>query len=399
MDEPLLHAIASYREAMLEFTRDLVALPTENPPGAGYRPCVERIARELDRIGLESTLIEVPAHVAADRYCVFSSVGAGTRTLYWHGHYDVVPASRPEQFQPTVKGGNLFGRGSSDMKGGLASMVYALKALQECGVRLDGRVCLTVVPDEETGGHGGSRYLAEAGLLGRDGVGMLTAEPTSGVIWNASRGAVSLRVTVRGRPAHVGLHYQGVNAFEGMLAVTDALRVLKAEVEARQTAANVRPEAARRSILLLGGRCEGGTNFNVVPETCSFTIDRRINPEEDLTEEKARLLDVLDGVRRRGIELDVEVFQEGESANVSPHTDLGRALAASVETVTGRPAVFELCPGLLEIRFYARRGVPAFAYGPGLLSISHGPHEFIKVKDIGRCAAVYALTAARLLIR
>src|SRR5262249_9708469 len=143
--------------------------------------------------------------------------------------------------------------------------------------------------------------------------------------------------------------------------------------------------------------CEGGTNFNAVPGACSFTIDRRLNPEEDLGAEKQRLLSVLDGMRRAGIDLEVEVLQEGESAGASPSTPLRRALAESIEAVAGRPAAFAMCPGLLEIRFYARRGVPAFAYGPGLLAVSHGPHEFVKVKGIGRCAAVYALTAARLL--
>jgi acetylornithine deacetylase/succinyl-diaminopimelate desuccinylase family protein len=401
MNDHLLEAIASYQDEMVDFTRDLVAIPTENPPGAGYRPCIERIGHELDKVGLGYTVIEVPGPTPAGapepRYCLVGHHGRGTRTLYFHGHYDVVPASDPKQVRPYRKGGNLFGRGSSDMKGGLASMVYAVKALKDCAVELDGRVCLTVVPDEETGGQGGSQYLAAAGLLGRDGIGMLTAEPTGGVVWNASRGAISLRVTVRGKPAHVGLHYLGVNAFERMLAVAGALRDLKAEVEARGTEANIQPGAARRSILLLGGRCEGGTNFNVVPGACSFTIDRRINPEEDLGAEKERLLGVLEGVRRGGIDLEVQVLQEGESAAASPETPLGRVLAENIERVTGKPAAFAMCPGLLEIRFYARRGVPAFAYGPGLLSVAHGPCEFIKVKDIGRCAAVYALTAAQLL--
>jgi acetylornithine deacetylase/succinyl-diaminopimelate desuccinylase family protein len=382
---------------MLAFTRDLVGIPTENPPGAAYRTCIDRIARELDRLGLDYTVVEVPGPAAEPRYCLLGQYGKGTRALYFHGHYDVVPASHADQFRPRVKGGNLFGRGSSDMKGGLASMVYAVKALKSCGIQLNGTVRLTIVPDEETGGQGGSAYLAAAGLLGRDGVGMLTAEPTSGEVWNASRGALSLRVTARGKPAHVGLHYQGVNAFEGMLAVAGALRELKAEVEGRRTQANIQPEAARHSILLLGGQCQGGTNFNVVPDICSFTIDRRINPEEDLAAEKERLLGVLDRARRGGIDLEVEVLQEGESALVSGETPLGRALAQGIAAVTGKPPAFRMCPGLLEIRFYARQRVPALAYGPGLLSVSHGPHEFIKIKDIGRCAAVYALTAAQLL--
>ena len=397
----MLNAVDSYRQDMVEFTKALVAIPTENPPGTACRQCVERIGQELDKLGLGYVIAEVPRSAsckgAEPRFWLSSQFGNGSRTLYFHGHYDVVPASNSNQFQPYVKGGNLFGRGSSDMKAGLASMTYAVKALKDCVLELNGKVCLTLVPDEETGGQQGSAYLASAGLLGQDGIGMLMPEPTSGLVWNASRGALSLRVTVRGKPAHVGLHYQGVNAFEGMMAVAAALQDLKTEVESRKTKENIQPEVARNSIMLLGGRCEGGTNFNVVPDVCSFTIDRRINPEEDLLVEKERLLGVLEKVRLGGIDLEVEILQEADSAGVSKDTALGRALAESIQNVTLKPPTFAMCPGLLEIRFYARRGVPAFAYGPGLLSVSHGPSEFVKLKDIGRCAAVYALTAAQLL--
>jgi succinyl-diaminopimelate desuccinylase len=283
------------------------------------------------------------------------------------------------------------------MKGGIAAMIYALVAVRNCVPNLDGRLGLVFVPDEETGGACGSGYLSGAGLLGRDGVGMLLAEPTAGVIWNANRGAVSLRVTIHGKPAHVGLHFTGVNAFERMLDIAGPLRELQAEIQTRRTAFATEPEAARYSILLLGGECSAGKNFNVVPGTCSFTIDRRLNPEEDLAVEKQRLLDIFDGVRAGGVELDVEIFQEGDSASSPTDGPLATALAESVRESTRRTPAFAMCPGLLETRFYARQGIPAYAYGPGLLSVAHGPHEFVKLRDLETSAAVYALTAARLL--
>ncbi len=83
------------------------------------------------------------------------------------------------------------------------------------------------------GGARGSGPLLEAGVLGADGIGMLTPEPSSGSVWNANRGALSLRITVRGKPAHVGLHFQGANAFEGMIAAANKLLDLKREVELR----------------------------------------------------------------------------------------------------------------------------------------------------------------------
>lgn len=309
------------------------------------------------------------------------------------GHYDVVPAQSPDQFRPRRVGGNLVGRGSSDMKSGLAAMLYAAHALRSAGARLRGRVGLTIVPDEETGGRRGSAYLDRTGRLGKNGIGMLLGEPTSGVVWIGCRGALSLRVRTRGREAHVGLQHQGINAFEKMLPVAQALLELKREVERRATSHAITPAAARHSILLVGGRCEAGSNFNVVPGECTLTVDRRFNPEESLEDERRRLFDQFDRLRASGADLEVEVFQEGHACATSQADPLGRALASAIVEVCGRPPRFELCPGLLEIRFYAARGIPAFAYGPGTLELAHGPRESVRVKRILECARVYALTA------
>jgi acetylornithine deacetylase/succinyl-diaminopimelate desuccinylase-like protein len=228
---------------------------------------------------------------------------------------------------------------------------------------------------------------------------MLTAEPTGGAIWNASRGAITMRVTVKGKSAHVGLSFRGVNAFERMLVVARALEKEKQRIAARKTKFRIEPAAARRSILLLGGRTEGGTNFNAVPARCSFTVDRRINPEENLSTEKNSLLAILNRLRRSGIQMETGIFQEGNSVAVPESRPLARALAKSIQEITRRSPQFEMCPGLLETRFYAEHGIPALACGPGRLSVSHGPHEFVSLCEMEHCASIYALTAANLLGR
>ena len=387
----------AHKGEILAFTQDLIEIASENPPGNRYRECMERIRSELNRLGLGHRVVEPPGFSERPRYNLLSFYGDGRRTLYFHGHYDVVPAQSREQFTPRVEKGRLHGRGSADMKAGLASMIYATALLKECRIPLGGRVGLCIVADEETGGQGGSRYLDEVGLLGADGVAMLTPEPTSGVIWNANRGAVTLRITVTGRAAHVGLQHQGINAFEQMLEVARALQVLKAEVEQRRTQYRIVPEAAARSILMLGGRVEGGANFNVVPESCSFTVERRFNPEEDLATEKTALFALLDQLRARGIALDAEILQEGYSSGVPEDHPVARILAHTIEEVVGDRPAFTMCPGILETRWYARKGIPAFAYGPGLLEVSHGPREAIEIERIYQHTLLYALVAARLL--
>jgi succinyl-diaminopimelate desuccinylase len=404
----LANWLRGHAEEMAGLLAELVAIPTENPPGTHYATCADLLETRLRGAGLLCERSNCDAESANGAACLFASLGQAGPALYFHGHYDVVPAQSPQQFQPRRERDFLFGRGSCDMKGGLVAMLYATRALQECAVPLNGRVTLLLVPDEETGGRRGSAWLSEKGLLGRGGVGMLTAEPTSGVVWNANRGAITLRVEVKGKPAHVGLQHQGENAFEHMHLVVARLLALKHEVEKRQThhavehtrERNAERDAKpgpRNSILLIGGESGGGTNFNVVPEKSWFTVDRRINPEEDLETEKQRLIAVLEACQRDGIPLEWRILQEGPSATSAESGALGHALAESINVVSGEPARFEMCPGLLENRFYAARGIPAYAYGPGLLSVAHGPNEYVDLRRVADCAVIYALTAAHLL--
>src|SRR5258708_31514105 len=155
----LLEAVDASRSEMVDFTRELVAIPSENPPGNEYARCAGTIAQKLKDIGLEPHVIEVPGQ--SPGYCVTACHGEGERALYFHGHYDVVPRSVEGQFDPSIKGSNLFVRGSSDMKSGLASMIYAVRALRHVKTRLNGRVELVIVPDEETGGERGLAWLSQ----------------------------------------------------------------------------------------------------------------------------------------------------------------------------------------------------------------------------------------------
>ncbi len=278
MEQLLRETLARDEEDLIAFTTALVAIPTENPPGVAYRACSDLITQKLAEIGLEYTLLEIPApasssHSSDPGYCILSSYGAGEKTLYFHGHYDVVPASDPAQFQPRITGGKLFGRGSSDMKSGLVAMMGAIQALKACGITLQGKIGLTIVPDEETGGQ----------------------------------------------------------------------------------------------------------------------------PEENLAEEKQHLLELFDRLKQQGIDLEVEIFQEAPSSGVSETHPVAQILAHTIKQVTGKAPAFEMCPGLLEIRWYAQQGIPAFAYGPGLLTVSHGPQEFVPVEKITEVALIYALTAVQLL--
>ncbi len=378
---------------LLDFARDLVAIPTENPPGAAYDECVQRICAELDSLAIGHEVVET-GNEATRRQAVLAMVGDSGPLLYLHGHYDVVPAFGPGQFDPRVEHGRLIGRGSSDMKGGLAAIVHAARPAAEAGARIG----LVIVPDEETGGRLGAERLAGLGRLDRSAAGAIVAEPTWGTIWHACRGAFTLRVRFRGRPAHVGLHYEGVNAFAGAVEVAATLGELEQALRERRSGLEFSSPSDRsaESIMLVGGVSGGDTNFNIVPAEFSFTVDRRPNPEENYDEAKRELLDLLASARDGGVELDWEVLQDAPSAVTPAGSDFVQAVAGAVTAVTGSAPTVTCCPGVLETRVYHQLGIPAVAFGPGLIERMHGPDEDVPIANLVDASAIYAELAGAL---
>jgi acetylornithine deacetylase/succinyl-diaminopimelate desuccinylase-like protein len=283
------------------------------------------------------------------------------------------------------------------MKGGLVAILYVLKFFQKYPAKLNGRITFSFVPDEESGSRLGTQHLFHSGLLPRASLGMLMPEPTSGVVWNANKGALTYRIEIRGKPAHVALEHQGENAFESMSEVVRSLSALKKTINKRKTAFPVNPAGANRSVLLIGGESGSGVSFNVVPDRAFFTVDRRVNPEETLQNAKQELMQVFDAAKSKGIRIKAELLQEGEPSKADPGSSLGLALRDSVEKVKEVYPPFELCPGLCELRFFNEKGIPAYAYGPGLLEISHGPNEYVRITDLLSCTEVFILTCLRLL--
>ncbi len=382
-------------DEMAALLGDLVAIDTENPPGRGLGRCGRALQAAMERLGLAPELIEVaPQRELEDPCVVRCSVGDAPRTIYFHGHFDVVPAQDPAQFRPERRDGRVTGRGSADMKGGLVSMLYGALAARELALLGDRRVVLHFVCDEETGSVAGAGHLREAGLIDPAGVAMLTAEPTGGVIWHASRGAITLRVETSGREAHVGYAHEGVNAFEHMIRIAEPLTALSHELLAKRTSFPVDSEEAAGSMLVVGGQAGSGAGFNAVPGSAWFSIDRRFNPEENLDQELARLTDMIaEAAESAGATVDIDVLQAQPSASTEQTHPVAQALARCVEDVEGAAASFRMCPGVLDTRWYSQLGIPAFAYGGGRLDVSHGPREYIDEAAMRRCAAVYALFA------
>jgi acetylornithine deacetylase/succinyl-diaminopimelate desuccinylase-like protein len=151
-------------------------------------------------------------------------------------------------------------------------------------------------------------------------------------------------------------------------------------------------------MLVVGGAAGAGANFNVVPGSAWFSVDRRFNPEEDLETELARLTDVIgEAAVEFNADVTIDVLQRQPAARTERTHPAAATLGRCVAEIEGSGPRFELCPGALDTRWYAQLGIPAFAYGAGRLDVSHGPDEYIDEAGMQRCAAVYALFAGAML--
>lgn len=400
--------ILGARKTCIELLEEFIQIPSVNPPGEFYLECALLLAERLRDLGFEPRLVNVPKHelqrlglpTDQPRPAVLTALGVedeSAPTLHFHGHYDVVPADSSALFRLRLKGDDAYGRGTADMKGGIVAMFLALHALRDHARRLRGRILLSLVPDEETGGAAGTAHLFRAGALAPNGIGMLTPEPTSGVIWNGNRGALSQLLTLHGEMAHVALQHTGRNAFEGMLKLGVMLHELKEKIEARSFDPEQTILDGPASVLLLGGICRGGTNFNVVPESVRFSVDRRFHPHESPKEVRRELEAIYRRVRAEGWTLKVQNLQEGDASLTPADTPLSRTMAEVVGSVTGEQPPLTLCPGILETRFFLKENTPGLAYGPGALEVSHTNDERVSIGKILECARIYARMACALL--
>ncbi|MEM3510343.1 MAG: M20 family metallopeptidase [Nitrososphaerales archaeon] len=413
-EENLLKTVKSSEDLLVEMTKDFISIPTVNPPGSNYVEMVNQIDMWCRRLGLDVEIIDVPDKVVAERSpesqhqprkIILAYLGAKEKRphIHFNGHYDVVPATGTwkvtDPFTPILKDGKIYGRGASDMKGPLASILVALKALAEYKNELNGVASFSAVPDEEIGGEAGARYLVEKKKTFADVC--IIAEP-SGVetIWDSHKGQAWLEVTVKGKAAHASTPWLGVNAFEraSRLVVCLADNYVK-QLPSKQFNKLV-PYADAIPVVTLGGVVRGGGKINIVPDNISFTVDRRTVPGETFEEAKSEFVNALYacadklGVDRS--DLEVKTILAGEPC-VLQNEKLKTEFAEVVEDALSLKPSFKICQGGLDMRHFISATIPTLTYGGGDSSKAHIADEYAKVSDLLDAAKVYALYAYRML--
>ena len=420
MTDKLLNSIESRTDELVALTVDLIRFPTVNPPGEAYTPCAEYLAERFARRGFRTELIRGEGTPGdSDRYPRTNVVariegGRPGPTVHFNSHIDVVEAGEGwtvDPFEGVVKDGRVYGRGTCDMKGGLAASIIAVEAYLEANPDFPGAIEISGTVDEESGGFGGVAYLAGKGYFSKPRVDhVIIPEPLNkDRICLGHRGVWWAEIETKGRIAHGSMPFLGDCAVRHMGAVLDAFEAeLFPALDRKQTRMPVVPEGARRSTLNLnsihGGQTEDfrpGLPSPNVPDACRLTIDRRFLLEEDLSEVKAEVTTILDRLKRERPKFDYAIRDVMEVKPTMTERDapVVTAVAEAIRQIFDREPEYVISPGTYDQKHVARIGhiYDCIAYGPGILDLAHQPDEWVGITDMVESAKVMAIGLGLLL--
>ncbi len=417
--DSLLKRIAAKRDEAVALTQALVRVPTVNPPGDVYTECAELIGHRLKARkfevqyvraeGVRGDTVKYPRTNVVARF-----EGAGTgECVHFNSHIDVVEAGSGWTFDPfaaTIANNRIYGRGTCDMKGGLAASIIAVEAILEAGIAFNGALEISGTVDEESGGYGGVGYLAERGFFSRPRVHhVIIPEPLNvDRICVGHRGVWWSEVETKGRIAHGSMPFLGDSAINHMVAFIAKLEgELMPKINTRTTAQPVEPKLARRSTLnvnsIHGGQVEDHEGYPspVVAHSCRAVIDRRYLVEEDVVDVKEEMVALLDELKatRPGFDYAIRDVMEFLPTFTPLDAPVVAATRDAIRRVLGKEAQIIASPGTYDQKHIYRTGKldQCIAYGPGILDLAHQPDEYVDIDDLMASAQVMALAALKLL--
>jgi succinyl-diaminopimelate desuccinylase len=410
--ERVLSAVDALADEAVAFTSELVRFPTVNPPGEGYDECARFIGRRLAAFGFDVLYVDAhgrPEH--SSRHPRINVVGrrGGQRArpcVHLNGHVDVVPAGEGwtrDPFGGQVVDGRIYGRGTCDMKAGIAAAVYAAEAIRRAGLSLAGTIEISGTVDEESGGFAGMALLCEKGFLARDRTDFVIIPEPLNVdrICVGHRGVYWFEVTTHGRIGHGSMPFLGVSAIEQMGRVLDRVhRELQPRLASRTTAVPVVPDGARHPTIningISGGQPVDGIQTPCVADLCRAVFDRRFLLEEGFEATRAEIVELLEQTAREtpNFRFDLEDLMTVHPVRAPQNSPLIASLAGRIRDVLGKEAVEVASPGTYDHKHVARiAGVEhCVAYGPGILDLAHQPDEWCGVDDLVNATKVIALS-------
>ena len=411
LEQRLCQKIQANERELIALLRDLVAIDTSDPPAENYDKCSDYLVTYLSDFLNDISILDLyndsksyNANKKMPRPNVLGILpGTNNRpTLHFNGHYDVVQATgnwNNGPYNPVIKDGRLYGRGSADMKAGIAAFLIALKTLVKESIPLKGALSFSFVPDEENDGPAGTKFLIEQNKVSADYC--IVMEPSGGYgIYNGHKGNLLLELTVFGKAAHASSPWEGINAFDKMIDILTELKAkLKSKYKTDQYYILDPTQIREAGTISIGGRVSTGESPNVVPSKCSVTLDRRLAPGETITEALNDINSTLVAAKKKDpkLQANINILSEYEPCAISIDSPLVNVLTSSIESITNKQPSISLMKAGCDMRYFNYAGIPTVIYGPGDLSIAHQVNEYVDLSQVLLAAQVYAVTAIRLL--
>jgi succinyl-diaminopimelate desuccinylase len=348
---------------VIDLVKELVEIDSSSKDGANK--AIEYCAVWLEERGLNVKRI---SNNGFDM--MVTEIGTGEKTLIFNGHVDVVGA-KSKQFQPFERNGNLYGRGTADMKAGVAAMMFAMVELKD--LHLNCKVQLQIVSDEEIGGFNCSSYLAEHGYLGEF---VICAEPTQLGIGLQAKGIIQLDIDIEGDSAHGSRPWEGDNAIVKAYEVYQNILQLPFAKESTEF---------YPSPSINFSKISGGEVYNKVPDFCSMSFDIRFLPHQTAKDILKQIRTITDG--------EIRVNITGEPVRTQKNDPHIQYLSTVVGNHTQQDANIFGQHGSADTRFYSAYNIPAVEFGPSG-GAWHGDNEYVVIHSINLYKAMlleYAL--------
>ncbi len=397
-------------DRVIALARDLVRIRSvvDTDAGTTEADAARFVADTLAAAGLDPIVEEV-APGRPNVICDWSGSGftpERDRTLMFEGHTDVVTEGDPSAwavppFEGRIVDGRLVGRGSADMKAGVAAAIGATLAVRAVAPDLPGRIRLGIVVDEEGMMLGIKHFIASGWADDVDGA--IVCEPEENELCLVQKGAMRVRIDVRGRMSHGAMPYAGVNPLRAVGRLLVGLERIEADEQAR---CGEHPHLGLPWITptILRAPVRGEAQSNVAPEAASVNLDIRTVPAQDhealMAAIRALAARVADEVLAEStaaeprLDIAVDCFESRPSTETAPDDPLVRALQAAYRPVLGKPVRFGGVPGATDGTFLsAEAGVPIVTVGPGDREIPHQVDEFVRVDEMVASARLYAAAA------
>jgi len=373
---------------LVALVQDMVRINSINPfagelgkDGEGEAGMIEYLSRFFDKEGIPYTLQEV---LPGRCNLVACLKGSGEGALAFEAHIDTVTVDGMtiDPFDPVVKDGKIYGRGSCDDKGSVAAMAYSLAMMKRMGITPACDVYFVGAADEEYAYRGVLKFLED----GKKYAGAVIGEPTDLKVCIANKGVIRFFITARGVPAHSSTPWLGHSALFDMTKL-----IMKIENELKpRLQADSHPLIGPRTISIT--TINGGELVNIIPDFCQIQLDVRALEGDTFEWLAGEIQKVIDELKAEdpAVDITIEPAYLEDQAMVTPaDADIVKAMCAASDKILGGNTVEGLYCGCDATKFH-RAGTRALVFGPGSMHKAHTVDEYLDIDQLALAAEAYA---------